>query len=452
VRGRWRRDETGELPISLDRGASDEYTPLPLSAVVQEARRRAWATAADNARRVGLSRRDFLRTSMGAATVLLALNACSREEAVERGTQPGGRFTVPTDAGVDEDAAQSALSSDDVPVIDAQTHFLEYDGNPTAGAFTGGGFPQARCGADDPRDCFGIDTFTDLMFRQSETAAVVVSAVPAPDPHTGGLSIEMMERARQKIRETVGPDRALIHGLLAPTTGPLPAVFDDMESIVRTFDVDGWKAYTGSGGWRLDDARRGAPQVGLASIEKAVELGVPRICVHKGISGNDPFASPEDIGPVARHFPNVNFGVYHSGWEPGETEGPWTPQTAGRGTNRLVTSLERAGVGPGRNVYAELGSTWFNLMRSPDQAAHVLGKLLRAVGEDRIMWGSDSIWYGSPQGQIDAFRTFEISAEFQERFGYPALTPAVKAKVLSANAASFYGLHAARIGRRPRPG
>lgn len=28
----------------------------------------------------------------------------------------------------------------------------------------------------------------------------------------------------------------------------------------------------------------------------------------------------------------------------------------------------------------------------PLEAAHVLGKLLLAVGEDRILWGTDSVW------------------------------------------------------------
>ena len=93
--GRWRRDEPEELPILLDPASSDEYRPLPLSAVVREARRRAWDQAADNARRVGMSRRDFLRTSMGAATVLLALNACSKEKAATKGGRPGGTFGCP---------------------------------------------------------------------------------------------------------------------------------------------------------------------------------------------------------------------------------------------------------------------------------------------------------------------------------------------------------------------
>src|SRR5207249_8551799 len=103
-------------------------------------------------------------------------------------------------------------------------------------------------------------------------------------------------------------------------------------------------------------------------------------------------------------------------------------------------SLQEEGVGPNQNVYAELGSTWWNVMRSPTEAAHVLGKLLLHVGEDNVVWGTDSIWYGSPQDQIQAFRAFEITPEFQERFGYPALSPERKAKILGLNAARLYGV------------
>ena len=50
-------------------------------------------------------------------------------------------------------------------------------------------------------------------------------------------------------------------------------------------------------------------------------------------------------------------------------------------------------------------------MRDPDSAAHALGKLFKFVGEDNVLWGTDSIWYGSPQDQIQAFRTFQIADE-----------------------------------------
>jgi hypothetical protein len=79
-------------------------------------------------------------------------------------------------------------------------------------------------------------------------------------------------------------------------------------------------------------------------------------------------------------------------------------------------------------------------MGSPTQAAHVLGKLLVAFGEDRVVWGTDSIWYGAPQDQIQAFRSFQITPEFQERFGYPELTPEVKAKILGQTSATLYGV------------
>ena len=73
-------------------------------------------------------------------------------------------------------------------------------------------------------------------------------------------------------------------------------------------------------------------------------------------------------------------------------------------------------------------------MAAPDQAAHLLGKLLRYVGEDNVLWGTDSIFYGAPQDQIQTFRVFQISEEFQDRFGYPPLTDDLKRKILGLNA------------------
>ena len=102
-------------------------------------------------------------------------------------------------------------------------------------------------------------------------------------------------------------------------------------------------------------------------------------------------------------------------------------------------------VEPNRNVYAELGSTWRHLMRDPEQAAHALGKLIRHCGEDNVLWGTDSIWYGSPQDQIVAFRAFQISKELRERFGYAEITPALRAKVLGLNGAKVYGIGAAEL-------
>jgi predicted TIM-barrel fold metal-dependent hydrolase len=175
-------------------------------------------------------------------------------------------------------------------------------------------------------------------------------------------------------------------------------------------------------------------------VEHAVSLGVPRIATHKGLSGGSWFASPEDIGPAARKHPNAKFIVYHSGFEARVMEGPYRVATKTVGVNRLISSLREAGIAPNQNVYAELGSTWWNIMRAPTQAAHVLGKLLKYVGEDNVVWGTDCLFYGSPQDQIQALRAFRITPEFQERYGYPALTRDIKRKILGANSARLYGV------------
>ncbi len=121
-------------------------------------------------------------------------------------------------------------------------------------------------------------------------------------------------------------------------------------------------------------------------------------------------------------------------------EVPYTKATRNMGTNRLIWSMEREGIGPNENVYAEMGTSWWFVMRYPDQAAHFLGKLLRYVGEDNVLWGTDCLFYGSPQPMIQAMRSFQISPEFQERYGYPKLTKELKAKILGLNGAKLYGV------------
>ena len=62
-----------------------------------------------------------------------------------------------------------------------------------------------------------------------------------------------------------------------------------------------------------------------------------------------------------------------------------------------------------------------------------------------MLWGTDSIWYGSPQDQIQAFRTFQIAPELRAKYGYPEITPALRAKIFGLNAARVYNLSAAEV-------
>jgi hypothetical protein len=124
----------------------------------------------------------------------------------------------------------------------------------------------------------------------------------------------------------------------------------------------------------------------------------------------------------------------------GVPEGPYDASRTD-GIDALVTSLQKAGVAPNTNVYPELGSTWrFLSMRKPGEAAHALGKLFKYCGESNVLWGTDSIWYGSPQDQIQAFRTFQIAPELRDKYGYPEITPQLRQKVFALNAAKPYKL------------
>ena len=78
---------------------------------------------------------------------------------------------------------------------------------------------------------------------------------------------------------------------------------------------------------------------------------------------------------------------------------------------------------PYKNVYAELGTTWASsVVTFPTVAAPIMGQLMKFMGPDRIVFGSDSVWYGSPQWQIDAMWRFQ-------QYGYPELTIEAKRKI-----------------------
>jgi hypothetical protein len=68
------------------------------------------------------------------------------------------------------------------------------------------------------------------------------------------------------------------------------------------------------------------------------------------------------------------------------------------------------------------------------------------MGEDRIVFGSDSVWYGSPQWQIEALWRFQIPEELRAKYGYPELTEQAKRKILGLTSAKLYGIQAVDTG------
>jgi hypothetical protein len=61
---------------------------------------------------------------------------------------------------------------------------------------------------------------------------------------------------------------------------------------------------------------------------------------------------------------------------------------------------------------------------------------------DRVVWGTDALWTGSPHWQIEGLRRLEIPETMQKRFGFAALGPAdgeIKNAIFGGNTARLYG-------------
>jgi len=430
---------TDLVPPLLRPLSNDEIAPLPYDAVtalvVTELADRLPAVA---------TRRDetaakYAASRMGTAATLRALSEA----------HGGGFYDVDEMATEDPEAADACFAGTE-PVVDVQTHLVDATRwvGPHAAALEG--FlrmvdPDRWGERVDPR-MIDAAAWATLVFGSSETTVALLTSTPgAADDNV--LTNPQIAAARDLVDRYAGTGRVLTHTIVHPNHGPHE--LDAMEHWRDALRPSAWKCYTlygpptsaaPGGGWFLDDDEVGAP-----FLDRVRALGPRIVATHKGLGGPTPeasvaTASPRDIGPAAAAFPDIAFVVYHSGYErdPTTEEGPYDAGAPARGVDRLVRSLEEAHVGTGANVYAELGTTWFLMLRRPVEAAHVLGKLLRALGPDRVVWGTDSVWYGSPQPLIDAFRAFEIPERMCERHGYPALTADVKERILSRNARELY--------------
>jgi uncharacterized protein len=434
--------EGKHLPIKLDTTSNGEFVPRPLSALARAANALAHTQATHLAKRLGLTRRQFLKSPQGAAATLLAMN-----KVFAGFGKLGGYFKLLRQSALDPALAEATLGGDEF-IFDIHGHHVNPQGTwrrwNNRWNYLLRFFPQARCG-QGAFACLSAECFIREIFLDSDTDMAVLSAVPAA-PEDNPLSTEEAAATRTLVETMASDHRLLIHGLVLPT---LAGSLELMERQKEEHQIAAWKTYTqwgpkGKGYW-LDD-----PDYGLPFIEKARALGINTLCVHKGIPLfllEYKYSTCRDIGVVARHYPEMNFIVYHSGWEPGHMEGPYNPGKP-VGVDSLIKSLQDNQIAPNSNVYADLGSTWRALMQDPDQAAHLLGKLLAYVGEDNVLWGTDSIWYGSPQDQIQSFRAFQISEQYREQYGYPEITPTLRAKVFGLNAAKPYRLSPQEIRKR----
>ncbi len=436
-----RRDLRTEVPLPTRLVSNEEFPPLPQTAAQKRVEDRILADAERLAPRLGLRRRDFLRTSGGMATSFLAMNAVF------------GRFfdVLPVEAA--EPAAFKARSGEAFFIFDAQLHYVGAGYDPDnaeanrKGAVTKQGLLGLRASARrlNPKLASDRGTMADLswgnfvkeVFFDSETDIGLISTPPGPYPQEAVVPPKEMTHIRDEINRITQSRRMLAHGLITPQLGQ--ADLDFMDQQAATLKVDAWKGYTGAApkgfdrGWFVDDEKIAYPM-----LERARKLGVRRVCLHKGLPLG-PIADynhPRDVIKAAKDFPDLDFLLYHAGLlrvapTSQSADVPWT-------TEFCQMKKKEPGL---RNIYMELGSTFGQLVTTnPTACAHLLGQIVDAFGADHVLWGTDSIWYGTPQWQIEAFRRFEIPLTLVEKYGYAPLTRPVKEQIFGLNAARVFGV------------
>jgi uncharacterized protein len=311
-------------------------------------------------------------------------------------------------------------------------------------------------------------------------------------------------QCRDFINRLAGSTRALAHAQLYPGPGNLndPLFGDYTQWQVENMRPDSWKGYNVAdaassgpgatfGQWRLDDEVIAYPMYQIIANNKHLlktHPGFFNMCIHKGLSpspdftvatNNTPqFGNPDDMVKVASDWPQFNWIIYHSGIRPAfwvlqslqdienltgamqpttltDSDGHtvpnirWSTQLAQIAAGKYVAGAEPTSTSPSStrrlpNVYAELGTTMASMIVTfPTVWAHLIGQLLYYMGEDNIVFGSDSMWYGGPQWQIEALWRFQMPERIAEKWDYPEVTRTAKRKILGLNSARLYGLPAA---------
>ncbi len=188
--------------------------------------------------------------------------------------------------------------------------------------------------------------------------------------------------------------------------------------------------------------------------EKILAAGVKTVCIHKGLMPSDyeksrpgiwKYATVDDVPKAAGDWPDLNFVIYHSAMRPALNPALEAKEFEETGYIRWVSDLAAI---PKKfdvnNVFAEIGTVFGStVITNPRLAAGMLGTIIKGMGVNHLIWGTDSVWWGSPQWQIEALRRLEIPDDLLEKHKFAPLgraDGAVKNKIFWDNGARLYGL------------
>jgi predicted TIM-barrel fold metal-dependent hydrolase len=436
-------------PVPTQIISNGEFNPSPQSEQQNQVEKRIKQLADEFGKKQGLNRRQFLTSASGMAAAFLAMNEVF-----------GPMFMVnEAEAAEPERAIERVNSLRDQFIFDDQTHFV-HDDFKQDGILNLSRFAAEHWQAGLSKDQLSLSdlkfqNFIRQIFLNSDTKIALLSGAPFDDPDWWLLPNDQIRDAVVAVNKLAGTRRMYGHFVITPNQD---GWMDKVVEVLENGHTDSWKSYTIGDPltsstkypWRLDDEELMYP-----FYERAVKAGVVNMAIHKGLMPADyekswsevwKYATAWDIGKAAKDWPDMNFIIYHACLRPAfELPDQALAEFEATGEIKWASDLARIPEEYGvDNVYADLGTCFANsATANPRFAAALLGTLIKGLGADHVVWGTDSVWYGSPQWQIEALRRLEIPEDMQKKHGFAPLGPAdgeVKNKIFGLNSAKLYNL------------
>jgi hypothetical protein len=437
-------------PIPTQIVSSDEYFPAAQNARQREVEARLLAMGDELAKRQGISRRRFFQTASGMAAAFVAMNQTY-----------GNLFAAtPAEAATPELADARADALKNQFIMDMHTHFLRDDTRLTGfvhmrEAVGKSGWNPQLAGKPQTIEDLKFDNYFKEIYLDSDTKVALISSAPSDVPQDWFLTNEMMAAARERVNAKAGSKRMFAHAIFTPGQ---PGWMDAIDHAI-SLRPDSFKGYTIGDNthkdsshypWRMDDEKLVYP-----AYQKMLDAGIRNVCVHKGLFPPSldrrfpnlrGYADVSDVGQAAHDWPQLNFIIYHSGYRHvGEGADPAEAMAEFDRTGRIAWVSDLADIPEMydvTNVYGDLGQLFANsTVAEPRLAAALMGTLIKGLGADHVVWGTDAVWTGSPQWQIEGLRRLEIPEDMRTKYGFKPLGAAdgpVKTAIFSGNSARLY--------------
>ena len=264
---------------------------------------------------------------------------------------------------------------------------------------------------------WSVEDMGRLVFEDSGTDMAMAQAVPLFDLYKDGFAPVKAQYAFAQAY----PERCLFCGAVDPMYPSVAAACEEMERQVKEWGAKSMKIYNAhvdGKSWACDD-----PEIAYPLYEKGRELGVEVFQFHKG----NPITraklrdlSPLDIEGAALDFPDLLFGIHHLA-VPYFEEVVWM-------ANRY------------ENVFLVLSGIGHTPMVAPRTFIEWMGRLLRDVGSERVLWGSEMALLGNAKPVIEWIWEMEIPESMQDDYGYPQITEEDKRNILGLNQARIFGV------------